>query len=361
MINIRNHYPFEPDYAVAPGETLAETIDALNMTQKELALRTGLTEQSINRIIKGRQPISSETANKLELVTGVPARMWNNLESQYREQLAKIEEEKRLEADIDWLKEIPYKILIKQNVIPHEKNKKLLLRHVLAFYGVGSVQQYHAYWENKTKAVAARRSQLFESHPGPTSAWIRLGELQAQQIETEEYCKDQFKNILINIRSLTTSQPEIFIPEMCKLCADAGVALSLVPGFPKAPWYGASMWLNPEKAMILLSLRGKYDDQFWFSFFHEASHILNDSKKEMFINEGDEEDPTELRANEFASTMLIPKEYHNRVKMLRSKEQVRALAREIGVCPGIVVGLYQRLTGKYSWFNDLKQKLIWSE
>jgi plasmid maintenance system antidote protein VapI len=31
--------------------------------------------------------ISYETANKLELATGVPARMWNNLEAQYREQM----------------------------------------------------------------------------------------------------------------------------------------------------------------------------------------------------------------------------------------------------------------------------------
>lgn len=88
---------FKPDYAVAPGETLKDTIESLNMTQKELATRTGLTEQMIIRIFKGDQPITYETANKLELVTGVPARFWNNLESNYREQLAKIEEKIKLE------------------------------------------------------------------------------------------------------------------------------------------------------------------------------------------------------------------------------------------------------------------------
>ena len=63
---------------------------SLNMTQKEFAQRTGLTVQSLNRIFKGVQPITYETANRLELVTGVPAGFWNNLEANYREQLAKI-------------------------------------------------------------------------------------------------------------------------------------------------------------------------------------------------------------------------------------------------------------------------------
>ena len=79
-----------PNYAVAPGETLGEVIESLSMTQKELATITGMTEQAIICILKGSQPITFETANKLEIVTGIPARMWNNLEMQYREQLRKI-------------------------------------------------------------------------------------------------------------------------------------------------------------------------------------------------------------------------------------------------------------------------------
>jgi len=86
---------YAPDYAVPPGDTLQETLDALGMSQKDLAARTGMSEVSINRIVKDHQPITHETANKLELVTGVPARFWNNLESNYREQLAKVAERLR--------------------------------------------------------------------------------------------------------------------------------------------------------------------------------------------------------------------------------------------------------------------------
>ena len=88
----RKVYAYEPDYAVAPGETLQEVMESLGMSQKELAVRTELTVQSLNRIFRGEQPITPYTAARLELVTGTPARLWNNLEANYRERLAAIAE-----------------------------------------------------------------------------------------------------------------------------------------------------------------------------------------------------------------------------------------------------------------------------
>ena len=83
-------YAYDPDYSVAPGKTLQETIDSLGMDQRKLATRTGLSPKHINQIVQGVAPISHETAIRLERVTSVPARMWNNLETNYREQLAKL-------------------------------------------------------------------------------------------------------------------------------------------------------------------------------------------------------------------------------------------------------------------------------
>jgi len=91
MIKIKTKQANEylPDYSVAPGQTLLEVIENLSMTKKDLALRTGLTEQIIDDIIKGVQPINFEMANEFESVTGVKARLWNNLERQYRALIAK--------------------------------------------------------------------------------------------------------------------------------------------------------------------------------------------------------------------------------------------------------------------------------
>ncbi len=356
MLTAKKRYGFEPDYAVPPGETLKEVMESLDMSQKELAIRTGLTVQSLNRIFKGDQPISYETANKLELATNVPARMWNNLEAQYREQLAKVKERMQLEGDLDWLKTIPTKELIERKAIDFLKDKVLLLRETLKFYGVSSVLAWEEIWANP--AVAARRSQCFETCPCPASAWIRLGEIQVHQIICKPFNKSNFTKALQAIRRLTVECPELFVPEMTRLCADSGVALALVPEMKKVPWHGATKWLSASKAMILLNLRGKMEDLFWFSFFHEAGHVLHDTKKDLYINDGGN-DPREQKADEFAAQFLIPRDRDPEIAAFRKKEDVICLADELNISPGIVAGRFQHLTGKWNYFKVFQRRFEW--
>jgi len=58
--------PFEPDSAVAPGETLLENIESPSMSQAELAVRAGLSAKTVNQIVQGKAPITPETAIRLE-------------------------------------------------------------------------------------------------------------------------------------------------------------------------------------------------------------------------------------------------------------------------------------------------------
>ncbi|WPD23513.1 MAG: ImmA/IrrE family metallo-endopeptidase [Candidatus Electrothrix scaldis] len=360
MIKATKKYTFNPDYAVPPGETLKETIEFLGMTQKELSARTGLSVQSLNRILKGEQSITYETANILELVLNVPASMWNNLEAQYREQLAKIHERKRLEEKLEWLKTIPVAELVKRQVLPHCKNQVDQLRAVLSFFGVGSVNSWHQIWDNP--AVAARRSECFKSCPGTASAWIRQGEIKANSINCADFSKEKFSKAVSKIRAFTVLTPEKFINQMVSLCAEAGVALVFVPEMKKAPWYGATKWLSSKKAMIILNLRGKKEDLFWFAFFHEAGHVLHDSKKDLLINTGKkkQDDEREIRADNYAAELLIPEKYNERIKRLRSKIELIKLANELKISPAIVVGRYHHLTKKFNFFNDLRRTFEWS-
>ncbi len=86
---------YQPDYAVAPGEVLAVELEMRGMTQQELAKRTGLTPKHIVAIAKAKSAITPETAIKLERALGMPAEYWLNLESQYQEVLARLEEEQK--------------------------------------------------------------------------------------------------------------------------------------------------------------------------------------------------------------------------------------------------------------------------
>lgn len=353
-------YPYEPDYAAPPGQTLQETIDALGIDQRELAARAELSAKHVNQIIKGAAPITHDTAIRLERVTGVPARMWNNLESNYREQLARSTAKDRLQQDLVWLKSIPTKELMARGAIKPTTDKVELLEAVLSFFGVATVEAWKDGWS--MPQFAFRRSLAFEGKAGAMATWLRLGEIETQKAECAPFDKAEFRAALEKVRSLTVKGPEQFVPRMIELCAATGVALVLVPEIKGAPVSGAAKWLTPTKAMICLNLRGKSNDRFWFTFFHEAGHILNDSKKETFIDVDYQDDPREHQANQFAASLLIPTSHNQELQGLTAYPAVEAFARRIGIAPGIVVGRLQRegVIG-YHQFNALKQRLQWAE
>ena len=353
----KNRYQYDPDYAVVPGETLQETIDALGIDQRELAARAGLSAKHVNQVIKGVAPITQDTAIRLERVTAVPARMWNNLEANYREQLARLEEKKRLQRDLKWLKTIPTKELIARGKIEQQSDNLGLLEEVLRFFGVATVDAWKDGWERPQ--FAFRKSHTFIGEVGAMATWLRLCELQARETECKPFDKAEFRAALEAIRTLTVKRPEVFVPEMIERCAGAGVALTLVQEIKKAPVNGAAKWLTPDKAMISLNLRGKKNDVFWFTFFHEAGHVLNDSKKETYIDV--EYNPREQAANQFAANVLIPRRYERKLPWLKSHAAVEQFAQSIGIAPGIVVGRLQH-EGiiPFSHLNRLITRLKWA-
>jgi addiction module HigA family antidote len=350
---------FIPDYAVPPGETLAETLKAIGMSQADLAERTGRPVKTINEIIKGKAAITPETALQLERVLGTSAGFWNNLERNYQETLARINEQKKLKLKIDWLKKVPLNKLIKMGWIKKYANKVQQLQEVLNFFGIASPEQWETRWMRTQ--VSYRTSKAFRIDPYAVASWLRMGELTARNINCATFDASKFKNALSFIRILTVKSPKQFRNEIIRLCSEAGVAVAFIPEIPKIRASGATWWINSSKAVIQLSLRYKTDDQLWFSFFHEAGHILLHGKKEVFI-EDDDRNTKEDAADKFASDFLIPlKEYERFNRSGKySKAAIRRFADELGIAPGIVVGRLQhddRLS--HSYCNDLKKKFEW--
>lgn len=351
---------FVPDYAVPPGETLLETIEAIGMSQAELADRTGRPRKTINEIVKGKATITPETALQFERVLGTPASFWNNLERNYQEILARINEQKRLQKQISWLEKFPIAVLIRRGLIKGYKDKIQQLKELLNFFGIASPEQWKRRWLDIQ--VTYRKSAVFQSDPYAVAAWLRMGELIAQKTECRPYVTTKFRNALFEIRRFTTKPPEVFQTEIIRLCAECGVAVVFVPELPKTRACGATRWLNPGKAVIQLSLRYKSDDQMWFSFFHEAGHIILHGKKDVFIEGDNKDSDKEEEADRFASDVLIPpKKYRQFIRAGRcSKEAIQDFATDLGIAPGIVVGRLQHF-GKipYNHCNDLKQKFEW--
>lgn len=156
-------------------------------------------------------------------------------------------------------------------------------------------------------------------------------------------------------------QPDVFVPKMKTLCESSGVAVVLVPEMKNAPVSGATRWLAPEKAMIQLSLRYKTNDQFWFTFFHEAGHILFGGKKEAFIDLNHVTGEGEMEADRFAADHLIPPHRASELTRLKSAQVIQTFAKSIGIASGIVVGrLQHEKLIRYDQFNGLKIRYQWA-
>ncbi len=353
---------YAPQDRTPPGDSLAETLEALGMTQIELADRVGLSRKTINQIIQGIAPITAETAVKLETALGTPAAFWLNLDANYQEFLARKAQQQQFEANIAWLQRIPYKELVEKRWIPACDDLAGTVRVALAYFGVASPDRWEAYW---TKfAVRFRKSKLACDELGIVSSWLRKGELDAQKIQTQQFDAEKFRIALKNIRALTKTNPAVFQPQMRALCADAGVALVFTPELRRLRVSGATYWLTKDKALIQLSLLYKSDDHFWFTFFHEARHVLQEIKNGVFVEGLKDGDEAEQDANDFAADFLIPKgQYAVFVRQADFRAfTVSCFAEGLDIAPGILVGRLQHDRAiRFNQLNSLKRKFMWAE
>ncbi|HUT52871.1 MAG TPA: HigA family addiction module antitoxin [bacterium] len=348
----------KPNYVAPPGDTLLETIQYIGLSQAELARRMGRPTKTVNEIIKGKAAITSETALQLESVLGIPASFWNNLEKSYREFLAREQERERMQRHVEWVKNFPVRAMIKLGWIKPATGKIERLQEVLKFYGAASPEA----WRNIGGGfqVSFRRSRALAGDHFALSAWLRRGEILAQSRECAPFEKVKFQEALALARFLTTTEPPEFLSELDKLCAGSGVVLLFVPELPGSRVCGATRWLSPRKAMIQLSNRYKTNDHMWFTFFHEAAHLLLHGKRDVFVDEENmPDDRKEKEADADARNRLIPESAYQAFisKGTFSRDGIRRFAKEQGIAPGIVVGRLQH-DGELSWrdCNDLKER-----
>jgi HTH-type transcriptional regulator / antitoxin HigA len=333
-------YRYEPDVVSPPGETLEEMLEDRHMTQKDLAQRMGRPLKTINEIIKGKAAITADTALQLERVLGAPASFWSQREAHYREYCSRVAEQERLAGFQDWVERLPLSWMRRHCGLSRTRDRTNSVKEALDFFGIASPAQWETVYAEPQAAFRCNR-------PGPVvatklSPWIRKGELEAGRIVCAPFDADRFKEVLKQIRGLTREPPTVFQPKLERLCASAGVVVAFVPAVPGTDISGLTRWLSPTKALIQLSLFGKFNDRLWFTFFHEAGHILLHRKKLVFLEGAKGNGPMEQEADRFAANLLIPPRNHDELQLLpRSEKAIRVFADRIGIHPGIVVGRMQ--------------------
>jgi addiction module HigA family antidote len=354
---------YEPDYVSLPGETLAEVLEDRGLSQAEFARRTGLSKKTINEIVQGKTPITSESAIKFEMVLGIAAAFWLKREADYQANRARHQHDEHLAHYGTWLQQFPIKAMINAAYIAPLSETHLLVRAVLSFFRIAHPDQF----EPAISSVMQRRVQRLTSDQGALSAWLQRGIELAEAIEYTPFAADQFKQALQEARDLTTQPFDVVRQQLTALCQRAGVAVVILPELPHTRICGIARWLPNDKPLIQLSIRYQTNDQFWFTFFHEAAHILLHRRRNLFIDEElsvvETETDEEREANDFARDLLIPPvAWQTLIEQINGQHIsgaiVEQFAQAIGIAPGIVVGRLQHAQLlPASHLNKLKEKL----
>jgi HTH-type transcriptional regulator / antitoxin HigA len=360
--SIQNEYV--PKVVTFPGITLAEALQERGMSQAELAQRAGRPKKTINEIIRGQAAITPETAIQLERVLSIPASFWNTRQQLYDESLARKDALHQLQAYLDWPKRFPISNMMRNGWIPVSRSPVEKVESLLRFFQIASPDEWEQIWGERKLGVAFRESRSFKADQYALQAWIRRGEIEASAIDCGPYERNAFETALHEIRKLACDLPVGFDKRLVSICATCGVAVSFVPLVPGVHAWGATRWLKADRAMIMLSLRGKFEDVFWFSFYHEAGHLLFHGKKEVFIEEDGSSKSTEIEADVFARDSLIRmSDWENFVagKSPFLLENVQAFARHVGISAAVVVGRLQH-EGRIarSHLNGLRRRIDFS-
>lgn len=337
--------------ATPPGATIREQLEERGMSQKVFAVRMGKSEKYISQLINGEIRLAPETAERLEMVLGVPASFWNNLEAIYQEKLVKVKMENDMDDDKELSKCLPYSEMVKYRWIPEAKTQE---EKVIVFRKFFEVTSLSVIGNPAITNIACRRLNISEKGDFALLAWAQEARKEARSICTKPIDLKKLNDILPLIRKMTLQEPQEFCEKLQKTMADCGIALVFLPHIGGSFLHGAT-FLEGNKIVMGLTVRGKDADRFWFSLFHEIWHVLDGHiSKSSGTDEADER-----AADEFAKNILISQnEFDAFVKKGRfDGGAICNFSAKIGIAPGIVVGRLQKENYiPYNRYNDLKVK-----
>ena len=277
--------------ATPPGVTVKEQLIDRGMQQKEFAVRMGMSEKHISKLINGEVQLTIDTARRLEMVLGLPAQFWCNLETIYRENLLKVNEENTMETDIAIAQKFPYQEMAKygwvedteqwtERVINLRKHFEIA-RLTLLQKSLLPMAIYRKYGDTEQSACAM-------------AAWAQRAKLEARKVKTDTIAIAKLRQKIPQIREMTTQD---FIKASQKLAKS--LAIVFLPHI-KNTFRNSITFLDGNKIVLGMVPEEKDSKESWRNLFRELGHIVygHIQSREGLTKED------ELRANAYAKEML---------------------------------------------------------
>lgn len=334
-----------PDLIIHPGETLAEILEDRDMSQKELAVRTGMTEKHISTVVKGQKSISVAFAKKLEYALGIDASFWINLQANYDRELLEFEEVNNITdeelAILKPLKQVMEYMIAKKwlEENTNEAEKILCLRKILAVSNLTAIPNITYNAAYRAQVATNVNVDIYVLY-----AWQRICELRTKNIMVSDNLNlSLLKSYVPEIKKLMFEDINIVQGKLETIFAKCGIGFKIVKHFQGAPVQGFIKKTDDEKLILCMTIRKGRDDIFWFTLFHEIGHILNGDIKQKFIDFDSTQSDMEAKADAFARDALI--DFYEYKKFVKQKDYslgaIEVFATKQGVKSYIVIGRLQ--------------------
>jgi HTH-type transcriptional regulator/antitoxin HigA len=347
------------DLIIHPGETLKEVLEIRDMSQKELSIRTDVTETHVSNIIRGKKGISVSYSKKLEYALSIDASFWINLQSIFDQELNEYEEEngitkeelsklKNLKQIIKYLKELKY--------LEKEVDGAPLVIQIRKLLNISSLLRI----PDITETLAYRLSERVKVDYFVLFAWLKICDLEVEKRrENIPLNINLLKEKIPVLKSLMFKNEESIREGLEKNLEDCGINFLLIPHFEGAPVQGVIKLNKNGSLNLIMTNRQKFADIFWFTFFHEIGHIINGDISNKFIDYESEENEKEKKADLFSSRTLINhKEYEDFIRLNDfSIDSVESFSSKLKIPSFILIGRLQKDKYlKYSDFYSHKKK-----
>ncbi len=351
-----------------PGKILLSEAKKSGMSQKEIAIRTGVSEKHISTIINGTKDISVSFARKLDLAFGAESGTWASYQEKYDQYMLRLEEENGItEEELFILK--PMKNIIdyflKLGIMYNHcgnSEKVLQLRKILRVSNLLSIPQitYNAAYRAQVKKSTNIDVYIL-------FAWQRLCEILTEKTELSiPFNKDKLIASIPKIKQLMfEDDPNIMIQKLKRIFFDCGIAFEVVHHFRGAPVQGFIKQTDNNKVILCLTIRGKQADKFWFSLFHEIGHLINGDLNTRFVDFDSVKSDIEERADSFARNTLIPPDLYKKFILsgeYQSLFSIKQFSKGIDIPHWITIGrLHNDEWLDWSYFAHEAPHYVWAE
>jgi plasmid maintenance system antidote protein VapI len=353
---------FAPRWVSPPGETIRDVLVERGLSAEAFAASIGVPDFRLEGLLTGDETISINLARRISTSIGGSVEFWLTRDGQYRDDLTRVEADR-------WAQSLPISQMADFGWIDEPTGRQDRVESCLSFFDVPNVPEWRRTYGAMLDHAKFRASHKRQLDENATGAWLREAEREAAKLSCAPWDRVEFARSLPGLRSLTrVSDPKRFVPSLVASCASVGVALVVLRAPTGCPASGAARYLASGTPHIALSARYLSDDHLWFTFFHEAGHLVANDTQAVYVDEigqtaGVPLSEEEREADAFATSVLLPTSIRERLpQRTPSATQLHQLSSEAGVSTGILVGQLQNagVIGFNSRLNRLKRRYKWS-